>query len=153
VRVADVQQSYTSMIANPQFVRSVGTFTADFVGLGPHLGMQGMIRGRRQGPLSLVAKGAVSLLVGDYDVNSSRFIFGAGGFQIADRTRLVPVLDAELGIRLAPNDVLSITGGYLVQSWSNIGTSGGTFGGTFVQTDDSDIMSFDGLFVRGMVNF
>ena len=100
-----------------------------------------------------MAKGAGSLLVGDYDVSSSAFFNGAGGRQIADRTRMVPVLEGELGIMWQPSPGFSLTGGWLAQAWSNIGTSGGTFGGTFVQTDDSDIMSFDGLYVRGLFNF
>jgi hypothetical protein len=153
IRVADIQQSYTSFVANPALVRSNGVFQADFVGIGPHFGLTGSMRARPQGAFSLMAKGGAALLVGQYDVSSSAFINGAGGFQTADRTRMVPVIEAELGAQWQPCDVINITGGWMFQSWSNIGTSGGSFGGLFVQTDDSDIMSFDGFFLRGSVSF
>jgi hypothetical protein len=41
-----------------------------------------------------------------------------------------------------------VSAGWMFQSWWDLGASGGTFGGWFSGADDSNIMSFDGLFLR-----
>jgi hypothetical protein len=38
----------------------------------------------------------------------------------------------------------------MVQAWFDLGVSGGTNGGKYIEVDDSNIMAFDGLFTRGM---
>jgi hypothetical protein len=73
------------------------------------------------------------------------------------------VLETELGGAWRPNDRVTVTAGWLFSAWMNLGTSGGGFSGenlpvapmtsVFGQTDDADIMSFDGLFVRTEVWF
>ena len=45
---------------------------------------------------------------------------------------------------------LTFSAGWLFQAWFDLGVSGGTDGGKFTEVDDSNIMSFDGLFVRGL---
>jgi hypothetical protein len=62
-----------------------------------------------------------------------------------------------------PTNRFNVRAGWLFQAWFNIGTSGGGFDGenlplapvdtAFGQTDDADIMSFDGLFVRAEYSF
>lgn len=167
VRFADVEQSSGTTIRNGGVVTSRGDFDADFFGVGPYFSLTGEMTAPRRKRFSLLAKGGAALLVGQYDV-SSRLTFpglGSGG-QIADRIRTVPVAEAELGGKWNPTDYLSFSAGWLFQSWWNIGASGGTFDteGTplegpaypdtaFVGTDDSDIMSFDGLFIRGELEF
>ncbi len=37
----------------------------------------------------------------------------------------------------------------MFQAWFDLGASGGTFGGFFSGADDANVMSFDGLLVRG----
>jgi hypothetical protein len=88
--------------------------------------------------------------------------FATGG-QFASRTRAVPVLESELGASWQPGPNVTISAGWLFQAWFGLGTSGGTFDGerlpiapvdtAFGGADDSDIMSFDGLFVRTEVRF
>jgi hypothetical protein len=158
LRFADINQDYTSVIRNGGAVTSTGLFTADFAGIGPYLSLMGSTSqcDRR---LSLFAKGGAALLLGSYDIASQVNVPGfASGGQSADRTRVVPMLEAELGATWHATDRLTISTGWLFQTWFDLGTSGGTFDGenlplapvdtVFGQTDDSNIMSFDGLFVR-----
>jgi len=162
LRFADVNQDYTSVIRHGGVLTSSGLFTADFSGVGPYLSLMGSTSRDRR--FSLFAKGGAAILIGSYDVASQIAVPGiATGGQTADRTRAVPVLESELGASWYATDRLTISAGWLFQSWFNLGTSGGTFDGenlpvapvdtVFGQTDDADIMSFDGLFVRAEVWF
>ena len=64
-------------------------------------------------------------------------------------TRTIPAIEMEVGTDWQLTDSLNFTAGWLFQAWFDMGTSGGTFGGYFAGADDSNIMSFDGLFLRG----
>ena len=155
VRFADVRQSYGSQIlaANANVLTS-GTFDTHFLGVGPHLDLQAQVRRCSDSPLSLLARGGASFLVGSYDVESGVTITGvAGGGQSVSRTLTVPVLEAELGVVWQPSARFTAAAGWFVQTWSDLGTSGGTFGGRFVEADDANIMAFDGLFVRAMLQY
>lgn len=164
LRIADIDQFYASEVFSAAgALTSRGDFTAEFVGAGPHLGFEGRSWFGTANQFSLLAKGSFAILIGDYDVASGVRIPGmAAGSQQANRTRAVPVLEAELGAAWRPTPAWTISGGWLFQAWFNVGTSGGTFDGEllvppvdaiFVGTDDADIMSFDGLFVRSELRF
>ncbi|MGI8979548.1 MAG: Lpg1974 family pore-forming outer membrane protein [Pirellulaceae bacterium] len=164
LRFANVDQAYDSVVRNGGgSTTSIGDFAAYFSGVGPNL----MLTGRTssfQRRLSLFAKGGAALLIGSYDVSSDVTIPGfAIGGQTASRTRTVPIMEAELGGSWHSSDRMIISAGWLYQAWFNIGTSGGTFDGenlpfapvdtVFGQTDDADIMSFEGLFIRAEFSF
>lgn len=163
VRFANVDQGYRSTIRNAaDVVTSIGVFTADFDGVGPYFTIEGSTSRERQ--FSLLAKCGGAVLIGSYDVESGVTIPGvAVGGQSAERIRAVPILEGELGGSWHPSDRFTVSAGYLVQAWFNIGTSGGTFDGetlpiapidtAFGQTDDADIMSFDGFFARAELWF
>jgi hypothetical protein len=165
LRMADVDQFYESTITAGG-VLSNGVFEADFFGVGPYASFTGYVWGRR--PLSAFAKVGGALLVGDYNVSTDLLFPGvATAGQEADRIRTVPVLESELGVTWQPGPRFRLSAGWLFQAWMNIGVSGGTFDGenlplfggppgvdtVFGGTDDADIMSFDGLFVRGELDF
>jgi len=155
VRVADVRQSYGSSTYDALGnVMGVGTFATHFIGAGPHFGLQAQARPRPNSPFSLLARGAGSLLVGGYDVASGADFTGLGGAgQAASRTLTVPVIEAELGAAWQPTPSFTLSAGWLFQAWWDLGVSGGTTGGKFVQVDDSSIMAFDGLFTRAMFRY
>lgn len=170
LRFADVEQFYDSTIRNGGQLTSNGIWSADFFGVGPYFAVTGNITPPRHDRLSLTAKwgssllaGGTALMVGGYDVSSQFTVPGAVvGGQSASRTRVVPVTEMELGGQWRATNRLSLSAGWLFQAWWNLGASGGTFdtentplGGdaAFVGTDDADIMSFDGLYVRGELNF
>lgn len=166
LRMADVDQFYESTVSLGGGVLSNGVFAADFFGVGPYASFTGHAWAGR--PWSAFAKVGGALLVGDYNVSSDLVFPGvATGGQLADRIRTVPVLESELGISWQPGPRFRLSAGWLFQAWMNIGVSGGTFDGenlplfggppgidtVFGGADDADIMSFDGLFVRGEFGF
>lgn len=169
LRFADVEQFSTSTIRNGGALASQGVFSTDFFGVGPYLTMTGKANVPCRERISLLAKMGTALLVGHYEVGSDFTAPGAfSGGQDAERTRIVPVLEAELGSEWQPSERLTITAGWLFQAWFNLGASGGTFDpnipaaidptlqfneSAFVGTDDADVQSFDGLFVRGELSF
>jgi hypothetical protein len=148
LRFADVQQFYESAVDVGGVNIARGDFDVDFFGVGPHVG----INGERQfggGRVSLFGSLSGSLLVGNHDVVFSNSPLPGVSFtqeEVARRT--IPVLESELGVRVRAFQSCTLTAGWLFQSWWDLGASGGTFGGWFSGADDSNIMSFDGLFLR-----
>lgn len=151
LRFADIRQHYDSTVYTAaNLLQGQGVFNTRFFGVGPHLGVLAQARRRADSPFSLMARGAASLLVGGYSVSSGAVIPGVGGGgQAASRTLTVPVIEAELGAAWQPTDTLMFSAGWLVQAYYDLGVSGGTDGGKFIEADTANIMAFDGLFVRG----
>jgi hypothetical protein len=155
LRIADVNQSYSSSVTAAGQQLAYGDFAVDYVGAGPRLGLRGDRFFGNSG-FSLFAGGHGSLLVGEYNVQSNNTValpvtFAAG--QSESLTRLIPVLEAEVGAAYYVSDNLRLSAGWLFQSWFDMGTSGGTFGGFFSGADDANIMSFDGLMLRAELGF
>ena len=155
VRVADIEQYYESIVTAGGLPIAQGDFSAEFVGAGPRLGLEGR-RYFSDGDFALFARGYGSLLLGQYDVDSGNTMNVPVAFtasQSSSMTRLIPVAEAEVGGMWQPSDRLKLSAGWLFQSWFDLGTSGGTFGGFFAGADDGNTMSFDGLFLRAEVGF
>jgi hypothetical protein len=164
VRFADVEQFYNSEIAGPTgVVTGEGRFDVDFFGIGPYLGVKGQTFHGACDQFSLFARGATALLVGQYDITTRVAVPGASGSQGANRVRMVPVLESEIGASWQPSDRFQLSAGWMFAAWFNLGASGGTFDGerlpvapvdtAFGGADDADIMSFDGLFVRAQIGY
>lgn len=154
VRIADIDQFYSSLVSLGGLPISYGDFAARFIGAGPRVGLEARRFFGSQNRWSLFSSAHGGLLVGQYDVRSSnRPIPFFVGSQSESVTRTIPVVDLELGASLRATDRLSVSAGWLFQTWWDLGTSGGTFGGLFRGADDANIMSFDGLFVRGEFAF
>ena len=131
-----------------------GDYNVSFVGTaGPHFGIRGhRYLGSRQA-VSLYGGPNTALLLGTHDCTfSSGMVPIMRASQIEGMTRLIPVLESEVGVAVNLTERLTLNSGWLFQSWWDLGTSGGTFGG-FFPPDDSNIMAFDGLFVRGEVSY
>jgi hypothetical protein len=130
----------------------VGTFNTHFTGFGPHFSLLSQAHLRPNSPFSLIARGAGSILVGPSNINSGLTYTGiGGGDQSTHRILTVPVIEAELGGAWQPTENLMFSAGWLWQAWFDMGVSGGTtYNGKFAEADSSSIMSFDGLFLRGL---
>lgn len=153
VRLADLNQTYASSVFSGGSLLTYGDYEVDFFGVGPHIGFQGY-RHMLDGRFSLFAKTNASMLVGSYDVtfqNTLPPFFGAQ--QDESTTRVVPVLESELGVMVPVRDNLQVSAGWLFQSWWDLGASGGTFGGFHTGPDDANIMAFDGLFLRAELSY
>lgn len=154
VRIADIDQFYNSLVSLGGLPISYGDFSTRFVGAGPRVGLEARRFFGAQNRWSLFSSAHGGLLVGQYDVSSSnRPVPFFVGSQSESVTRTIPVVDLELGASMRATDRLSFSAGWLFQTWWDLGTSGGTFGGLFRGADDANIMSFDGLFVRGEFAF
>ncbi len=153
-RIADVNEDYDALTLGPasSFVSSV-RYSADFIGAGPRVGLEGRWLPRCDSCFSLFAKGAGSLLVGQLDVRAGATLPGFNGDQRASFTRTIPVAEIELGGSCRVLDCLTVSAGWLFQAWFDLGASGGNFGGFYVPTDDANIMSYDGLFLRAELTF
>ncbi|MBI3469019.1 MAG: hypothetical protein HY000_38945 [Planctomycetes bacterium] len=158
VRIADVNQFYNATIRSDSgTLLSIGEFSADFLGAGPRLGVEALRKFGQEGRFELFAKGSGALLVGEYDVHAGSTIPASippiEGTQKSSLTRTVPVAEIELGASWRVCQPLTISTGWLFQGWFDLGASGGRFGDLFLGADDSNIMSFDGLFLRAELAF
>jgi hypothetical protein len=155
VRVANIDQSYESVVDSSGAFFSGGQYTVDFLGAGPRVGLQGQRYFGKSHAFSLFANAYGSLLVGEYDEHFSQMTtvppFAAS--QDTKIIRTVPVAEIEMGGSWSPYSWLNLSAGWLFQAWFDMGTSGGKFAGYYTVTENSNIMSFEGLFVRGEIAF
>lgn len=156
VRIADVSESYNSTVynANGSFFAG-GGYTNTFTGAGPRVGLQAVRYFDESHSLSLYANTYGSILVGDVDEQFAQVTtapaFRAG--QSNSILRVIPVVETELGAAWSPYAWLKVSTGWLFQAWFDLGASGGTFGGFYTVTQNSNIMAFEGLVARAQVTF
>lgn len=133
---------------------------SDFEGIGPRVGLEGEVRVK--GGLGFYGKGNVSFLLGDFatSYDQNNIFQGLLASQSFSQNRLVTNLDLELGVTWAScNDRLRISGGYLIQSWSNVISTNGLIDATrqnaFTQNRDNlrDTLIFDGFVVHAELRF
>lgn len=156
VRLADLHQYYGSVVTDSGGAPlAAGDFTVDFIGAGPQAGLASRWRFGRGQRWTLRAESTAALVVGEYD---SRFgntsvspTFAAS--QRETLTRTLPVLEFELGASRLVGDHLELSAGWLFQTWTDLGTSGGQFAGLFSGADDGNIMSFDGLMLSAEATY
>jgi hypothetical protein len=155
VRLADIRQSYQSVVTDSGAFFSGGQYSADFIGAGPRIGFQSLRYFGRNRQLSLYANTFGSLLVGEYDTSFSQTTT-APPFQANQETneiRVIPVAETEIGAGWSPFPWINVSAGWLFQAWFDLGASGGTFGGFYTVTENTNLMAFEGLFVRAEVTF
>jgi hypothetical protein len=146
-RLADVDQFYSSTVTVNGAPLAFGDFTVDYFGAGPRTGLTLQRSGVGWG---IFASGHGSVLLGTYDVAfSAQPAPGFTAGQSQSMVRMVPITEMEAGARVSPLANLNLSVGWLFQSWFDLGVSGGKFAGFFTGQDDANVMSFDGLFVRG----
>jgi hypothetical protein len=155
VRVAQVDQSYDSTILKSGAFFSGGEYSSDFTGAGPRIGLQAEKLFGSCHQFSLFANTAGSLIVGDYNSHFSQTTT-APAFQATQDTeiiRLLPVAEAEIGAGWSPLPCCNLSAGWLFQAWFDLGASGGTFGGFYTVTENSNLLAFEGLFARVELSF
>jgi len=157
VRIADVRRTDDNVLLPIDALSVAGHISADFIGAGPRLGIEGR-RYCRDGAFSFFAKGNLSLLLGEYDLKESRFTPSVAPALTENyfdsHARVIPVAEIELGGNYQLSQHISASAGYLFQAWWDLGAFEQIPGNVFLNPiDDSNIMSFDGLFARIEVNF
>lgn len=156
-RLADIDRSYQSTIINANGgISGFGSVDADFVGAGPRVGLEGRRFFGTTGKLHAYGRSYGSLLVGQVDQNITRMNAADGivtnTTNNASLTRTVPVAEIELGLGYRVKPWATISAGWMFQAWWDLGAFEAA-NCTFIDSDDSNIMSFDGLTIRGEIAF
>jgi len=162
-RIADISRYDNNIATSPQSTvgpnTTYGDINARFVGAGPRVGAQGRRYFGQTGCLSVYARASQALLIGDYRMSRVKTTPGSANFptevtsQYDQYSRMIPVTDIEIGgsWQVAPFTFVSV--GYFFQCWWDLGWSETVIGTNFGPLDTSNIMGFDGLFVRGEMLF
>ncbi len=159
-RIADVSRYNNNMVADASGTPvEWGNIDARFVGAGPRVGVQGRRFFGACGNLALFARASQSILLGDYNMDRvSRKLDIAPNVQtitnVTDKyTRLVPVTDIEVGGSWQAAPYLFISAGWFFQCWWDLGQAETINTASFGPLDTSNILGFEGLFVRGEMLF
>jgi len=144
-------------VQNNNAVINSATTTMDFQGFGGRIGLAGRRYLGPQGRLSLYAKGDLSVLLGDIDVNT--VVFDASSSSTGSFgtrcTHIVPVTEIELGGTLHLGAHAHLTAGYFFSAWHDLGFRDQYNFNQFQLShyDDANILGWDGLFGRVEINF
>lgn len=155
VRIADISQLYQSTVTNSGAFFDGGEYAAEFIGAGPRVGFQAQRCFGACRQFSLYANTYGSLLVGEYDENFAQTTTSPSyqATQATNEIRVLPVAEAEVGAGWSPLPWLNISAGWLFQVWFDLGGSGGTYGGFYTVTENSNIMAFEGFFLHTELTF
>jgi Legionella pneumophila major outer membrane protein precursor len=157
IRIADVRRGDNTQLSNvtsDQPFSQQASIQTKFVGAGPRVGIEGRRFFGCDGCFSLFVRSNFALLLGQNDINETRFTPGNDSPNLTERyvdshDRIIPVAEIELGGNwdVTCNTTLSL--GYMFQAWWDLGAFEQVQGNIFQNPiDDANIMSFDGLFAR-----
>lgn len=159
-RAANINRFNDNVVTEPNGDEvSFGNINAHFTGAGPRIGFASRRYFGQHGYWSVYGKGAQALLIGEYSMSRNVIVpsDGTTANQITNQydkySRLVPATDIEVGLswQAAPFTMVSV--GYFWQCWWDLGQSEPMQGTEFGSLDTSNILGFDGLFVRGEMMF
>ena len=169
VRIADVGWSRTyERHDDTDFVDKISRPEMDFRGGGLRTGLEGRRYFGKDGWFSLYAKGDISLLFGDVNIKSTERIFDPTTpndppttiSQTFKTRQIIPVTEIEAGMTGQVTCHTSITAGYLMAAWHDLGFRDEP--SNLLQTtvfepptsyDDANILGFDGFFARVEVSY
>ncbi|HEX2474660.1 MAG TPA: Lpg1974 family pore-forming outer membrane protein [Lacipirellulaceae bacterium] len=165
VRFADVEWSRGSAAADStDFVVTESLSAMDFEGGGIKIGLEGRRYFWGNGCLSVYLKGDISLLMGDVDIITARRTDDPTTptdtdtliAQTISNRQIIPVTELEAGLTGHITCNTSITTGYMLSAWHDLGFRDEFQGfsngvaGSLLETnyDDANILGFDGFFAR-----
>ncbi|NOY42827.1 MAG: hypothetical protein GXP26_13455 [Planctomycetes bacterium] len=146
--------------AELQSTNDYGSTTMDFDGGGARVGLEGTRYLGRQQRFAIFARGDMSILLGEVSIEHTSGVGGTApsilNLTQFSSTQLIPVLDIEAGGTFYVTDRLTVSAGYLLSAWFDLGMRD-TFdvleGAGPISFDDSNILGFDGFFVRSEFAF
>jgi hypothetical protein len=136
--------------------RRTGWSKMDFDGVGMRWGMRGRRYFGRCGRFSLFANGTINLLLGDVKYSMMQTDVTTPGVFPTQRTsfkRIIPVTEIEAGGSIHICDCATISAGYLLHSWHDLGMGDSYDFGLQLEYDDANILGFDGGFVRAEIAY
>lgn len=160
IRVADVNSTLNYGVvrdpANTALSSNGGSSTVDFDGVGLRFGLAGRRYFGRSGLVSAYVRGDISLLLGDVTNTAARDPLFTDVTMTS--TQIVPVTDIEAGITGYLTENISVTGGYMLSAWHDLGhrfeydfTAGTST--QVVSADDANLLTLDGFFLRAEAAF
>jgi hypothetical protein len=160
LRFAYINQNISSVVTDS--TASGGIFAQawaanKFTGFGPRVGLQGRKYFGQSGRFSVYTRGAGSLLVGN-DYQSVTNSTPTGQIPtvtnlVSRNSRIIPVAEVELGATWWMLPRFAVSGGWMLMSFWDLGMQAtGNIGAT-PNLDDSNILGFDGFFLRGELVF
>lgn len=159
VRHADLStvRNFSTIDASDDLLE-VGDSFLDFKGVGGRVGMQGRRYFGRRGIASVYIKGDLSLLVGETDSlqtlqDLSGSVPGPVTRQSISCRHIIPVTEIEAGGTVFVTCNTSITGGYFMSAWHDLGFRDEYEFNLQNSYDDANILGFDGFFVRMETTF
>jgi hypothetical protein len=160
VRGAQVSRTDNNEVINPdQSAAAIGQSRATFTGAGPRVGLQGRRYLGSCGYWSLYARTNMSLLLGTYNQTRTAIVEGSEEVPTTFTTqtdnfrRMVPVTDIEVGGTWQVTPRLFFSAGWLFQCWWDLGFGETQESVAFTPLDTSNIMAWDGLFLKGELIF
>jgi hypothetical protein len=160
LRFAYINQNISSLVSDSAAAGGIFAQAGaanKFTGFGPRIGLQGRKYFGQSGRFSVYTRGAGSLLVGNVyqDVTNST---PAGELPtmtnlVSRNSRIIPVAELELGATWWMLPRFAVSGGWMLMSFWDLGMQAtGNIGAT-PNLDDSNILGFDGFFLRGELVF
>ncbi len=161
VRIGDISRyNNNQVLSDNGDLVSFGDINARFVGAGPRVGIQGRRYFGACGNLSIFAKGSQALLIGDYNMTRKLNELAGGTFeqnavtiQNDSLARMIPVTDIEIGGTWQVAPYAFFSAGWFWQCWWDLGQGEVIGDSSFGPLDTSNILGFDGLFIRGELLF
>ncbi len=153
VRVANIELNSPSILFDANgAIAADGNALVEFSGAGPKIGIEGRRFFGDCYRWSAYGKSNLSLLLGQYDVTLTKFTPAAlqTSIQTYNFTRVVPVIDLEVGFSRQFGQNTLFTAGYFFQAYFDVSTINTVRFANFntAAIDDANIMSFDGLMIR-----
>ena len=167
----DITWSAGARFADVSWARSqAGVFTngnidatsstrLNFEGAGARIGLLGRRYIGRRGLASVYAKGDLSILVGDMDIRTEGQEVANGDPVLRSHEssgrRVIPVTEIEAGLTAHLGDHISLSSGYFLAAWHDLGFRDTYNYGLFQLShyDDANILGFDGFFARAEVAY
>jgi hypothetical protein len=153
----ELDRSYT-VAGDPTNVENNGTTTStlQFDGAGLRTGLEGRRYFGHDGWFSVFAKGDLSLLIGELDVNTVRTLTAGAApdtrvIEKLHTQQIVPVTELEAGITASVTCHSTFSAGYMLSAWHDLGFRDEPFRANVQDVnsyDDGNILGFDGFFAR-----
>lgn len=156
VRFANVDSElrYFNDTATTAVAGRNATSAVSFDGVGLRTGLIGRRYFGKRGIVSGYVRGDFSLLLGEVETRVSGTTIPTTTLV---STEVVPVTEIEAGLTAWLTQNVSVSGGYLLSAWHDLGHRTeydyGVTGTQIVSMDDANIMSLDGWFVRAEASF
>ncbi len=131
----------------------------NFEGAGARIGLLGRRYIGRRGLASIYAKGDLSILVGDMDIRTDTQEVANQDPLLRSHEnsarRVIPVTEIEAGMTAHLGNHISLSSGYFLAAWHDLGFRDTYDYGQFQLShyDDANILGFDGFFARAEVAY